>query len=196
MARRGGGLFTYVADPITGQTKYTTLSIILILLVVVGVVLAIVLPLTLGKKDEEKHDERHDGGGRVSPMDKIPGRLTIAEVAQAPSAGQGIIYFSQDQAAGTVCESCTATFDINLTYSGGQPTPEPTFKTVTAPSTSGVVTFDYSVSGSGFSPLTPGGSTSTPPTQVSVQITARSINPQTGKHGGPTSFSKTIPYVA
>lgn len=196
MAKRGAGIFRTDPDPITGLTKLTWVSIILIFVLVVGVVLAIVLPLTLGKKDHDKH-EQPSGGGAVAPMSNLPGRITIAEVAQAPSAGQGIIYFSQDQAAGTVCESCTAQFDINLSYSGGQPTPESTFKTVTSPSTSGVVTFDYSVSGSGFNPLTPGGNTTTPPNQVTVQITARSISSQDPtKKGGSTSFSKTIPYVA
>ncbi len=193
MARRGGGIFRTTPDPITGATKLTTLSIFLIFLLVVGIVLAIVLPLVLNKKDDKKDDETPSGGGAVSPMSKIPGRLTIAEVAQAPSAGQGIIYFSQDQAAGTVCETCTAQFDINLSYSGGQPTPPASYKTVTAPSTSGVVTFDYSV------PTDTGGSTPptpSPPTQVQIEVTARSQVPGTGKRGAPTTFSKTLQYVA
>jgi hypothetical protein len=194
--RRGGGLFTYVADPLTGATKLTTLSVVLILLLGVGIVLAIVLPLTLLKpKDDSNQEQPTKGGGSVSPgMNKLPGQITIAEVTQAPSAGQGIIYFSQAQASGTVCDTCTATFDINLTYSGGIPSPAPVYKQLTAPSTSGVVTFDYSV------PTQTGGSTSpqpTPPAQVSVEVKARSVSSQDpSKTSAPTTFTKTIPYVA
>lgn len=195
MAKRGGGIFTYVADPVTGATKYTSLSIILIFLLVVALVLAIVLPLMLLKKD----DDKKEGGGAVAPpYSKLPGRITIAEVTQAPSAGQAIIYFSQAQASGTVCDTCTAVFDIIMTYSGGNPTQDPVHKQITAPSTSGVITFDYSV----FTPdrHTPGQNiniNTTPPTSVQLDITARSTNPQNpSKTSGSTSFSKTIPYVA
>lgn len=196
MVKRGGGIFTYVADPITGTTKYTTLTVVLILLLVIGIVLAIALPLILTRKDEK--DSKQEGGGAVAPSyEKVPGRITIAEVSQAPSAGQAIIYFSQAQASGTVCDTCTAAFDIIMTYSGGSSDQEPVHKSVTATSTSGTVIFDYSV----FTPdqPTPGQNiniNTSSPTSVQLDITARSTNPQTGSVGGSTSFSKTIPYVA
>jgi hypothetical protein len=196
MARRGGGIFRTAPDPITGATKLTTLSVVLILILVVGVVLAIVLPLTLLKPKDESTEQT--GGGAVGPgFSKLPGRITIAELTQAPSAGQGIIYFSQAQAAGTVCDTCTAIFDISITYSGGNPQQEPVTKTVSAPSTSGTVTFDYGVPEPRFNPLQPGVANTTPPTQVQIDVTARSVSSQDpSKKSGATSFSKTIPYVA
>lgn len=195
MAKRGGGLFTYVADPITGATKYTSFTILLLFLAIVGGILAIVLPFVLSKKDrgDSSEPDKHTVGPDISGL---PSRLTIAEVAQGPSAGQAIIYFSPAQATGVACEGCTATFDITITYIGGQPTTPPTFKKVSSPTTSGVVTFDYAASSSGFSPLTPGGNTTVHPTQITVDISARSVNTQTGKSSGPTTFSKTLPYVA
>ncbi len=198
MAKRkiGGGWFSST-DPLTGATSRNWSNIFITIITVLVVLGVIVLILMLVLRHPKESEPAPSGGGAVAPMSNIPGPLTIAEVAQAPSAGQAIIYFSQDRVAGAACDTCTAQFDINLSYSGGQPTPGPIFRTVTAPSTSGVVTFDYSVSGSGFSPLTPGGSTSTPPNQVGVKITARSISSQDPtKKGSPTSFSKTIPYVA
>jgi hypothetical protein len=196
MAKRGGGIFTYVADPITGKTKLTTLSIILILLLIVGIILAIVLPLTLGKKRDEPAS-KESGGAVAPPYSKRPGRINIAEVAQAPSAGQAIIYYSQAEEQGVLCDTCTAEFSINLSYVGGNPQPESQYKIVTSPSLNGVARFDYSV----FTPPpTTGGqnirTNTTPPTQVQVEISARSLVPGTGISGGTTTFSKTLPYVA
>lgn len=195
MARRGGGIFTYVADPVTGATKFTSLTIILIFLAIVAGVLAIVLPLVLLKPHDEEGPK--EPRGKVGPpMNQLPGRINIAEVAQAPSAGEAIIYFSLAEEAGTVCDTCTAEFDINLTYVGGSPTQSPAHKKVTSAATSGTARFEYGSSTGGFSPLTPGGSNATPPTQVQVEITARSVVPGTGKLGAPTTFSKTLQYVA
>lgn len=190
--RRGGGLFT---DDLTGNmtifSKVFSSIFLIAALVGFGFLVYFLIKTFAPKKHDDKPEE---GGGNVSPFDKIPGPLKIAEVAQAPSAGQAIIYFSQ--AAGSVCDTCTALFDINITYSGGQPTPPFTTKQVTASSNSGVVTFDYSVSGSGFSPVTPGHSTPNLPTSVQLDITARSVSSHDpSKKSGPTSFSKTIPYV-
>lgn len=195
--RKVGGFFTKtVTDPagfVTKVTDWRSIIALIVTLVIVAVIVGVVLYVALTPKKESP--EEPSGGGAVAPSySKIPGNITIAEVTQAPSAGQAIIYFSQAQAAGTVCDTCTAMFDINLTYSGGLPVPPPSLKQVTASSTSGVVTFDYSV------PTQTGGSTPpepTPPAQVSIQVTARSVSSQDpSKKSGPTSFSKTIPYVA
>ena len=196
--RRGGAIIDFfrTVDPTTGSSSITTLSIILIIILIAGILLAIVLPFVLGKKDTSSSSQPTGGGTVAPPMSTIPGKITIAQVAQAPSAGQAIIYFSQAQASGSVCDTCTATFDINMTYTGGSPSQPPSFKTVTASATSGTVLFDYGFSQGPFSPITPGGSNTVPPTSVSLQITARSTNPQTGAIGSPTTFSKTIPYVA
>lgn len=196
MAKRGGGIFTYVADPLTGKTKLTTLSIILILVIIVGIVLAIVLPLTLGKRHDDIPKEP-SGGAVAPPYNKRPGRINIAEVTQAPSAGEAIIYYSQAEEQGVLCDTCTAQFDINLTYIGGNPQPSPDHKIVTSPSLNGVARFDYGV----FTPPPSTGgqnirTNTTPPTQVQVEITARSMLPGSGISGGSTTFSKTIPYVA
>lgn len=193
MAKRGGALIDYFrsVDPITGASKITTLSIVLIFVLIVLVLLAVILPLTLGRdKDQEEPKESKKTG---PPMSGIPGRITIAEVAQAPSAGQAIMYFSQAEASGTTCESCTAEFDVNITYSGGRPVPPPQYKKLTAPALSGTVTFEYSV------PTQTGGSTRPdvePPNQMDITVHARSVNTQTGQIGGATSFSKTLPYIA
>lgn len=189
--RRGGGIFTYVTDPITGATEFTTFTYVLIVLLFVGIVLAIVLPLTL--IDRHKPETRTGGGAVAPPMSQQPGRINIAEVAQSPSAGQAIIYFSQAEASGTTCDTCTAEFDVNISYVGGQPNPAPVFKKVTAPALSGTTTLDYSVSTQtgGTTPPLP-----TPPTQINLSITSRSVNPQNGVKGAPTTFSKTLPYVA
>lgn len=195
--RKVGGFFTKnvtdAAGVVTRVTDWKSIMVLILTIVVVGAIIGVVLYFTLSPKKESP--EEPSGGGSVAPSySKIPGSITIAEVTQAPSAGQGIIYFSQAQAAGTVCDTCTAMFDINLTYSGGQPVPPPSFKQLTASSTSGVLTFDYSV------PTQSGGTTPplpTPPTQVSVQVTARSVSSQDpSKTSGPTTFTKTIPYVA
>ena len=196
--RRGGGFFTKTVTDAAGVVTTVTdwrsiIAILLTVILTVGAVLLVLFFTVLKPKDSSS--EQPSGGGAVAPpYSKLPGTITIAEIAQAPSAGQGIIYFSQAQAAGTVCDTCTAIFDINLTYSGGQPVPPLSSKQVTAPSTSGVVTFDYSV------PTQTGGSTPptpTPPAQVSIEVTARSVSSQDPtKKSGPTSFSKTIPYVS
>lgn len=196
MVKRGGGIFTYVADPLTGATKLTSISIFLIFLLIVGVILAIVLPLTIGKKRDD--GEPSGPSGKVGPpMSQLPGRINIAEVAQAPSAGQAIIYYSLAEEAGTVCDTCEAVFDISLKYVGGTPPHEPEHKIVTSPALNGIARFDYSVFAP--SPSTPGQNIHTntsPPTQVEIEVTARSQVPGTGKRGAPTTFSKTLQYVA
>jgi hypothetical protein len=195
MARRrytGGGWFR---DDITGDPTILGSGVVslLILVVLAGVAVGVYFIIKeFGR--HEKPDEKEPEGGKVGPpISGIPGKITIAEVAHAPSAGQGIIYFSQAEASGTTCEACTAEFDVNITYSGGRPTPSPSYKKVTAPVLNGVVTFDYSV------PTQTGGSTQPdvmPPTQMDVSVSARSINAESGQTGGPTTFSKTLPYVA
>lgn len=197
MARRkvGGAWFQNV-DPVTGVTSWTGLSKFLFSiagLTIVGLLIWMVVSIVMNSKSDGGSPPPSGGGAVAPPMSKLPGRITIAEVAQAPSAGQAIIYFSQAEAAGTTCDTCTATFDINLTYSGGLPTPSPVYKQATAPSVSGVVTFDYSVptQTGGSTPITP-----TPPTQVTVSITARSVsNEDPSKKGSPTTFTKTLTYV-
>lgn len=197
MARRkGGGLFTSsvtdAAGVVTNVTNWTSILVVTVTVVVVITIVVVVFYFAL-KPKEGKHEESKSGGGDVAPpMSQQPGRITIAEVAQAPSSGQAIIYFSQSEASGVTCDTCTAEFDVNITYTGGQPVPPPTHKKVTSPVLNGTVTFDYSV------PTETGGTTPPlpiPPTQVSLDITARSINPQNGIRGGPSSFSKNIPYV-
>lgn len=196
--RRGGAIIDFfrTVDPTTGSSSITTLSMFLIFILLAGVILAIVLPLVLGNKDTPSPSQPTGGGSVAPPTATIPGQIKIAEIAQAPSAGQAIIYFSQAQASGSVCDTCTATFDINMTYTGGSPSQPPSYKSVTASATSGTVTFEYGFSQGPFSPITPGGSNTVPPTSVTLDVTARSTNPQTGAIGGPTTFSKTIPYVA
>jgi hypothetical protein len=198
--KRGGGFFTTTVPALLPGGVATTVvnwkNIIFLILgiIILGVIIGVsVWAGTRPKKDEKGTD---GGGGAVGPKySDLPGRITIAEVAQAPSSGQAIIYFSKAEAAGTTCDVCTAEFDINLTYTGGTPQQPPVYKMITAPSTSGVVTFDYSV----FTPPPPTGAqniqiNTSPPTQVQIDITVRSITPQ-GRAGGSTTFSKTIPYV-
>lgn len=194
--RRGGAIFQNV-DPLTGISSWTLLSKMLFtLFIIILVALAgysIYLAIAILTETSPGGSAQKGGGAVAPPISKIPGRITIAEVAQSPSAGQAIIYFSQAEAAGTTCDTCTATFDINLTYVGGLPSQPPADKTVTAPATSGTVIFDYSV------PTQTGGSTSptpSPPTQVTVSITARSVSSEDPtKSGAPTTFTKSIPYV-
>jgi hypothetical protein len=196
MVRRGGAIIDWfqTSNPITGTSTMTTLSKFLVFILLAGIILAIVLPLVLTKKDAPASQPTGSGGSVAPPIDTLPGRITIAEVAQAPSAGQAIVYFSQ--ASSATCESCIASFDINTTYTGGSPSQHPSFKTLTSPSNSGTLTFEYGASQGPFDPITPGGNNTTPPTSVTVQITARSTNPQTGAISSPTSYTKTIPYVA
>lgn len=201
MAKRRGGGILWDVDPNTGITSFGLKNIVSILgiLVVLGVIGLIIFIVV--KVVSQKGPETPSGGGGgepkggsvAPPMSQQPGRIDIAEVAQSPSAGQAIIYFSQAEASGTTCESCSADFDINIKYTGGRPVPSPAFKKVSASAVNGTVTFDYSV------PTQTGGSTGPdviPPTKIDVTITARSMNPQTGASGGPTSFRKTLPYVA
>jgi hypothetical protein len=199
MARRkiGGGWFSST-DPSTGvitrnwSNIFITVIGILMLLGVIALILMLVL-----RRPTESEPAQTGGGAVAPPYSTRPGRINIAEVAQAPSAGQGIIYYSLAEEAGTVCDTCSAEFGINLTYTGGNPQHPPQYKTVTAPAVNGVARFDYSV----FTPPPSTGgqnirTNTTPPTQVRVEITARSTNPQTRAAGAPTSFSKTLQYVA
>ena len=211
MARRklGGGIFK---DDITGDWTGIARGIFTILvlglLATAGyfIYLAVVAgtpssgdssePNKLGPGGTQKRRLGPGGTPFVGPtgpgMNTIPGRITIAQVGQSPSAGQGVIYFSQAEAEGATCDTCTGTFDIQLKYTGGLPTPPPKFTNVSAGATSGTVTFDYSV------PTQTGGGTSptpTPPTQVTAIVSARSVNPSTGNMGPATTFTKTMPYV-
>lgn len=199
MARRRhiGGNWFRTTDAITGvtTTNWGNVLILIVSILVLGLVAGVITWAVISNKPQSNQNQQTGGGAVGPPISTIPGRITIAEVAQAPSAGQAIIYFSQAEASGTTCQTCTATFDVNMTYVGGNPTQPPGFKTVTAPSTSGTVTFEYGASTGGFSPLTPGGNNTVPPSQVQLSITARSTNPQTGKSGPQTTFTKTIPYV-
>lgn len=191
---RGGGFFSTTTISPGGMSVKTihwwNIFYFILGLVVLGTIIGVAVYFGTRKKQDDSGPEHRSGG---STMNKVPGSIKIAEVSQAPSAGQAIIYFSQQQAPGASCDNCTSTFDINMTYYGGKPNPSPVFKKVTGSSTSGTVTFDYSIPSQTGTPmpLAP-----TPPTQVNVKITAREVDPATGKMGGPTSFSKTIPYVA
>jgi hypothetical protein len=196
--RRGGGIFsTTMTDLDTGAmssvTNWKNIILLILAIVVIGVIIGVSVWFGTRPRDQEG-PSAPASGGKVGPSwNKLPGRINIAEVAQAPSAGQGIIYFSQAEEAGTVCDTCEAVFDINLTYVGGNPAPPLAHKIVTTPALNGVARFDYSV------PTQTGGSTPpTPssPTQVQIEVTARSQVPGTGKRGAPTTFSKTLQYVA
>jgi len=186
---KGGGWFTDDSGNFTTLSYAISSALSIIALVGLGVMIYVLIKV-FGKKEEPEHSKGH---AVAPPISKQPGRINVAEVAQSPSAGQAIIYFSQAEAAGTTCESCTASFDIQMSYSGGMPVPAPSFQTVTTSPANGTVTFDYSV------PTQTGGTTGpqpTPPNSVSFSITARSINPETGATGLTTTFSKTIPYIA
>lgn len=197
--RRGGGFFTTTINPPGGipvtQTNWRNIFLFILVIVILGVIIGV--SVYYGTRPKEPSSEGQKGGGAVAPpYSKRPGRINIAEVAQAPSAGQGIIYFSQAEEQGVLCDTCTAEFNINITYTGGTPV-EPQFKKVTSPSTSGVARFDYSV----FipPPSTPGQQIhtgTTPPTSMQVEVNARSMIPGTGISGGTTTFTKTLPYVA
>jgi hypothetical protein len=199
--RRGGGFFTTTYSPPGGmavtEINWKNIILLILLIVVLGVIIGVSVWAGTRPKDQEGPSAPASGGKVGPPMSQLPGRINIAEVAQAPSAGQGIIYFSQAEEAGTVCDTCEAVFDINLTYVGGTPQHEPDHRIVTTPALNGVARFDYSVFAP--SPSTPGQDVRTntsPPTQVQIEVTARSQVPGTGKRGPPTTFSKTIPYVA
>ena len=198
MTRKRGGGFFWTKTDVPGGVSVTTINwkniiLLIIGIVILGVIIGVSVWAGTRPKDEKRSDDR--GGGSVGPKySGLPGRITIAEVVQAPSSGQAIIYFSKAEAGGTTCDVCTAEFNVNLTYIGGTPQQPPAYKMITAPSTTGIVTFDYGVPTSGFDPLQPGNVISSPPTQVQIDVTSRSITPE-GKAGGPTTFSKTIPYV-
>lgn len=191
--RRGGG---WMHDDITGELTKTGTLIIVIGIVIILVSVGLGLYYGMRHGDRPSEAPKSGGGAVAPPYSKRPGRVNIAEVAQAPSAGEAIIYFSQAEEGGVVCDTCTAEFGINITYTGGSPPQEPKYQTVTSPATSGVARFTYGTSAGGFSPLTPGGSNASPPTSMQIDITARSMVPGTGTSGGSTSFSKTLPYVA
>lgn len=175
------------AGPSWFRTNFNNIALGLFMVVFITTIFGVII-WVLTK--EKKHDSGGGGsatpsGGAVDPgMSERPGRINIASVVQGPSAGQAIIYFSQAETMGVLCDTCTAMFDVNMTYTGGSPAPPAVYKPMTAPATSGVLTLDYSVNG-----LT------TSPTQVTIDITARSKNPKTGITGGPTKFSQMLPYI-
>jgi hypothetical protein len=198
MAKRGykgGGFFT---DDITGKTTMLgSLTIAFVGIIMLGALGVLTYFLI---KDFGKGQSTQPSGGPQNPvappMSNLPGRIKIAEIAQAPSAGQAVIYFSQAEGPGVSCETCTADFDIQLSYDGGNPKAPPAFKKETAPSKNGLLTFDYSV-------LTPSPGSNqnirvnqTPPSFVNITVNARSVNPQTGVMGSLTSFNKRLAYIA
>jgi hypothetical protein len=187
--RKGGGIFV---DDITGNWTILTKSLysILFLAVIGGISYVLYLVFSKSKRDGPVEPERHSVGPN---MNRIPGTVDIASVAQGPSAGQAIIYFSKHEAGGTTCDTCEVEFSINLSYSGGSSVPSPTPTIVTAPLNSGNAMVNYGIP----EPYTHTPPLPTPPTSVRLDITARVTDPTNPSNSGrPTSFSKTLPYVA
>jgi hypothetical protein len=182
---KGGGIFT---DDLTGG--WTTLSKFLFLiagLTVLGLLIWMIVALVL-KYTQNNTAPSPQGGSVAPPMSGTPGRVTIAEIAQAPSSGQAIIYFSKAEAAGTTCDTCEVEFNVTTTYTGAYPSnPDPVTNVTTAPLSAGAVYITYT-------PQNPRGADSLP-TQVQINVTATVVNPVTGVRGGPVSASTQLPYI-
>jgi len=193
--RRGGGLFK---DDITGAwTPFGNIMFAIAGVVVLGLLglgLYFILKDFQPTRGEDAGPEKHKTGPGT---DTLPGKVNIAEILNAPSAGQAILYFSKHEEAGTTCDTCNVQFDVDLTYTGGSPSQPPKHEVVMAPLNSGTVIIPYGQPSSGFSPVTPGSNTAQPPTSVVVAVTARVVsNANPSLKGAATSFSKTIPYAS
>lgn len=200
--QRGGGFFYTMVQGAAGalypEINWGNIGLVLLLLIVIGgAIAAIVYALTKPKTGSGSSNSGPSGYPVGPPMNREPGRVDIAAIAQGPSAGQAIVYFSKHESAGTTCDTCQVKFDLIMTYTGGSPKQADKYDSITAPINAGTVMIPYGTSTSNFGPLTPGGSNTVPPTSVRINVTARVIDPTNPNMlGAPTTFSKTIPYTA